>query len=152
MVSLRSPVGDWSRLLVLAACQLALAGGSWTKPDRIEWAAWAWLCLGVVTLARALWVAQLRVDLKDDRVVFHGLRRRSVPLTEIRAMRPRRRFLTGPVVELVPVTGRPVAVRVLTSSLSHSGFDRDAEAVERWWLARDGSAEAARMAPSAERP
>lgn len=152
MVTLRSPIGDWSLLLVLAACQLALAAGSWTEPDRIEWATWAWLCIGVVTLARALWLAQLRVDLRDDQVVFHGLRRRSVPLTEVRAMQLRGGFFTGPVVELVPITGRPVAVRALTSFLSRPAFDRDAEAVERWWLARDGSAEAARVAPSAERP
>lgn len=140
---IRTPGYAWGWVLVFAGFQFALAAFFWVMPAQF-WPrsgfAWFWLIFGCLSVAEALWLRTLGVDLTRESAILRGFRRRSVPWHEVQAVVRKRRFETW-VVQLIPLSGKPVTLRAPTTSwsLGAAKYERDHQRIGQWWVAHRGA-------------
>jgi len=142
VLRIRTPVRDWGMVLGTGLLQLALgAYWAWRGNDSGlgTWFAWLWLGLGCLSVTQSLWLRTAGVDLTRDEAILRGFRRRTIAWRDVRAVVRGRRLGTW-VVELVPVTGRPVMLRATTSwwGFGLVAFERDFRRIDGWWIENRG--------------
>ena len=137
---IRTPRYAW--VLMSAALQFAVATFFWVIPAGFwpgSWFAWFWLMFGCLSVAEALWLRTLGVDLTHESAILRGFRRRTVPWHEVQAVVRKRRFDTW-VVQLIPESGKPVTLRAPTTSwsLGAAKYEQDHQRIGQWWVAHRG--------------
>lgn len=149
-VRMRTPRMSWMALLVAGLALIAIRAlaavvftgelspdGSWGTGDNSA------LVLGGVLVAEALLIRSFGVDLTPEFVHVRGLRRRSVPLSQIQAVTCYR-HMGADRVALVLEDGERVVLRV-PSTYWGSGaatavrYREDFHRLGQWWLAHRGS-------------
>jgi len=139
---IRTPRYAWVWALMSAGLQFALAAFFWVMPAEFRpwsWFAWFWLMFGCLSVAEALWLRTLGVDLTHESAILRGFRRRTVPWHEVQAVVRKRRFDTW-VVQLIPESGKPVTLRAPTTSwsLGAAKYEQDHQRIGQWWVAHRG--------------
>ena len=139
---IRTPRYAWVWALMSAGLQFALAAFFWVMPAEFRpwsWFAWFWLMFGCLSVAEALWLRTLGVDLTHESAILRGFRRRTIPWHEVQAVVRKRRFDTW-VVQLIPESGKPVTLRAPTTSwsLGAAKYEQDHQRIGQWWVAHRG--------------
>jgi hypothetical protein len=131
----RVPRRRWIRMLLAGGFFLALAVVLLPRTGE-RWFATYWLVLGLVSVTGAWWRRRFALDLTPESANLRGLRWRSIPWTEVRAVVRHRRFGEW-VVQLTLDSGEVVALR--DPAAWHSFGDAEHELtfqrIEQWWLA-----------------
>jgi hypothetical protein len=155
VVTIRTPRRDVVRELLLGCFWLGLAGVSWTvrvQPGSLLWSVWAWLAVGGAMLALGLWLGTLGVDLSPESATVRGLRRRTIPWTDVQEVAFRRR-LDAWLVQLVTTKGKRFTLRASTTRRGQGALalERDYDRIGQWFLAhQDTSARPAEPEPPAQ--
>jgi hypothetical protein len=139
-VRIRSPRRVWIGNFFVAVPFLLLALGQ-------AWVGWPELALGYL-LVSALWVAlglwmrTRGVDLTQESVVVHAVRRRSIPWSQVQAVLRQVEPLGTWAILLILHGGERVVLRLPTTVWGGSGgaeYERSFHRIGQWWLAHRGA-------------
>jgi hypothetical protein len=137
VVKIRTRRRDWMRWFPFAGFQLALAvGWMWLNQPYF---ALVWLAFSCASVAEALWLKAVGVDLTGESADVRGLRRRQVPWAEVQTVVQHRRFGSWSV-RLILMSGEVVTLRAPTTGWGSGGaeYERDFHRIGKWWLAHRG--------------
>ncbi|MHB1489478.1 MAG: hypothetical protein ACYCTH_03135 [Cellulomonas sp.] len=139
VVKIRTPRRDVMRELLLGCFWLVLAGASWTtrvQPGPPSWSVWAWIAAGGAMLGLGLWLGTLGVDLSPESATVRGLRRQTIPWTDVQEVAFRRR-LDAWLVQLITTKGKRVTLRATTMYRGQGALalERDYYRIGQWFRA-----------------
>jgi hypothetical protein len=138
-VRIRTSRRVWIWYFLVAVPILLLALGQ-------VWVGWPEIALGYLLAASlwfalGLWVRTRGVDLTQECVVVHAIRRRSIPWAQVQAVLRRVEPLGTWDIQLVLDTGERVVLRLHTTVWGSGGaeYERNFHRIGQWWLAHRGA-------------
>jgi hypothetical protein len=136
-VKIRAARHSWMQPFVFGGIWLVFAI-FWATTDR-HWLALSWLALGSASIAQALWLRIMGVDLTPESANVRGVRRRCVPWENVQAVVHHRRHGTWGV-RLILESGKPVRLPAPTTWSGFGGaqYEQDFHHIGQWWLAHRG--------------
>jgi hypothetical protein len=133
-ITVRAPRHYWIGLFLAAG--LSLVPAALFAIAGMTWPAVGWLVACCLSVAGALLIRTITVELTPESAKLHSFRHRSVPWQDVQSVVRYHRF--GPwVVRLIPDEGKPVTLRAPTSTLGYGRpqYELDFYRIEQWWLA-----------------
>jgi hypothetical protein len=143
--TIRTSRGYWVCFIVLGVISLALSAGDLWLATRPTFAAQPTfavvkLATGCLWILAGLLIRSFGVELTPGSAMVRGLRRRSVPWSQVQAVVQHRGRDGTWCVQLILESGRPVTLKAPTTwgGLGGHRYARDFHRIGQWWLAHRG--------------
>jgi hypothetical protein len=137
--TIRTSRGYWVCFIVLGVISLALSAGDLWLAAQPTFAV-VKLATGCLWILAGLLIRSFGVDLTPGSAMVRGLRRRSVPWSQVQAVVQHRGMDGTWCVQLILESGGPVTLKAPTTwgGFGGPGYARDFHRVGQWWLAHRG--------------